>query len=206
MVDTQVRPSDVTKFPIIQQLLTVRREAYVSANLVPVAYADEDLDLGGRVLLAPRTFAKMLDAVDVQPNDVVLDIGCGLGYTSAVLAGLALAVVAVEDDQARVAEAQSVLSEEGVDNAAVIAGPLAEGQAGSGPYDVIMIEGGIEHWPDALTDQLVDGGRAIAVWLEGRLAVVRVGLKSDGKMNWRDSFNAGAPLLEGFELPRVFAL
>ena len=76
MVDTQVRPSDVTKFPIIDALLSVPREEYVPDHKREAAYIGENVDLdGGRVLLEARTFAKMLDAVDVQPTDVVLDLG-----------------------------------------------------------------------------------------------------------------------------------
>ncbi len=91
MVDTQVRPSDVTKFPIIDAMLTVRREAFVPQSKRNVAYVGENIDIGvGRVVLEPRTFAKMLDALDIQRSDVVLDIGCGLGYSSAVLAHMAV--------------------------------------------------------------------------------------------------------------------
>ncbi len=99
MVDTQVRPSDVTKFPIIDAMLRVPREIYVPAAMRDVAYVGENVDLGGgRVVLDPRVLAKMLNALDVQPDEMVLDIGCGLGYSTAVLARLAEAVVAVEAD------------------------------------------------------------------------------------------------------------
>ena len=97
MVDTQVRPSDVTKFPIIEAMLHVRREVFVPDDKLEAAYAGENLPLGpGRVILEPRTFAKMLDGLAIEPTELVLDLGCGLGYSSAVLARLAEAVVAVE--------------------------------------------------------------------------------------------------------------
>ncbi len=99
MVDTQVRPSDVTKFPIINAMLSVPREAFVPDSKREAAYVGENVDLGGdRVVLEPRTLAKLLDALDIQPDEMVLDIGCGLGYSSAVVARLAEAVVAVEED------------------------------------------------------------------------------------------------------------
>ena len=98
MVDTQVRPNDVTKFPIIEAMLAVPREAYVPDARREAAYVGENLDLGqGRWLLEPRNFAKMLDALDIQPGDLVLDIGAGMGYSSAVLARMAKAVVALEE-------------------------------------------------------------------------------------------------------------
>lgn len=207
MVDTQIRPSDVTKFPIIDAMLNVPREAYVPDNLREAAYVGENLDIGGgRVLLEPRTLAKMLDALDIAPDHVALDIACGLGYSTAVLARMCDFVVGVEDDESRAAEAQSLLSEHGTDNAAVMAGPLAEGSEKSGPYDVIIVQGGVEDVPDALVSQLREGGRIACVFVDGTLGVVRIGHKIDSVVNWRFSFNAGAPVLAGFEKQAAFAL
>ncbi len=207
MVDTQVRPSDVTKFPIIDAMLSVPREAFVPDRLREAAYIGENLDIGsGRMMLEPRTLAKMLDALDIQPDQVGLDIGCGLGYSTAVLAHLCEFVVAVEDDAGRAEEAQSLLSEHGVDNAAVMAGPLAEGSAKSGPYDIIIVQGGVAEVPAPLLAQLRDGGRIACVFAENALGVVRIGHKIDGVVNWRFSFNASAPVLPGFEKQDVFAL
>lgn len=207
MVDTQVRPSDVTKFPIIDAMLNVPRERFVPANRREAAYIGENIELGNRrVILDPRTLAKLLDALDIQKGDVVLDLGCGLGYSTAVIARMADAVVAVEDDETRAGEAQQTLSELGVDNAAVIAGPIAEGSANGGPYDGIILQGAAERWPGALTDQLKEGGRIACIFAEGTLGVARIGHKIDGALNWRYAFNAGAPVMAGFEAARDFAL
>ncbi|MBZ4023331.1 protein-L-isoaspartate O-methyltransferase [Rhodobacter sp. TJ_12] len=206
MVDTQVRPNDVTKFPIIEAMLTVPREDFVPAPRREAAYVGENIDLGGgRVLLEPRNFAKMLDAIDIQPNDLVLDVGAGMGYSAAVIARMAEAVVALEtDDMAPKAEAQLAIHD--VDNAAVIAGPLAEGAAQHGPYDAIVIEGAIENLPAAIEAQLKEGGRIIAIFMEGALGTARLGRKIDGTLVWRDVFNAAAPVLEGFTLAKEFVL
>ncbi|WP_296428289.1 protein-L-isoaspartate O-methyltransferase [Yoonia sp.] len=207
MVDTQVRPSDVTKFPIIDAMLSVPREAFVPANLREAAYVGENLDLGrGRTLLEPRTFAKLLDALDVQPHHVTLDLGCGLGYSTAVLASLCEFVVAVEDDAERAEEAQAVLSEQGVDNAAVMENDLAQGAAKSGPYDIVIIEGAVEEVPEVLLSQLREGGRIGCVFAEGALGVARIGHKIDGVVNWRYSFNANAPVLSNFRKAAAFSL
>lgn len=207
MVDTQVRPSDVTKFPIIEAMLAIPREAYVPAAKREAAYMGENLAIGsGRVMLEARTLAKMLDALDIQPTDVVLDLGSGLGYSTAVIARFADAVVAVEDTEAMAAAAQNVLAAQGVDNAAVIVGPLAAGAAKHGPYDVITVQGGVETVPEVLLAQLKDGGRIACVFMEGALGVVRIGFKSGGVVTWRFGFNAGAPVLPGFAAVRAFAL
>jgi protein-L-isoaspartate(D-aspartate) O-methyltransferase len=206
MVDTQVRPSDVTKFTVIQSMLNTPREAYVPQDKREAAYVDDIIEFGGRVLLDPRTFAKMLDALNPQPNELILDVACGLGYSSAVLAHMSEAVVAVEAQEALANEAQSTLGEQGVHNVAVIAGALEAGAAEHGPYDAIMIQGGIEQMPEAIEAQLKEGGRAIAIFVEGALGVVKLGTKINGVMNWRSVFNAGAPVLEGFERVREFQL
>nr|WP_281502131.1 protein-L-isoaspartate O-methyltransferase [Loktanella sp. F6476L] len=207
MVDTQVRPSDVTKFPIIDAMLSVPREVYVPDQLREAAYMGEHVVLSAdRVVLEPRTFAKMLEVVDVQPDHTVLDLGCGLGYSTAVLARLADFVAGVEDDEDLANEAQSILSENGVDNAAVMAGDLTEGAAKSGPYDIIIAQGAVEEIPATILDQLRDGGRIAAIFAEGSLGVVRVGYKSNGIVSWRFSFNATAPTLSGFKKAAAFSL
>lgn len=207
MVDTQVRPSDVTKYPIIAAMLDVPREMFVPDALREAAYSGDDLDLGdGRVLLAPRTLAKMLDALDAGGDELVLDVGCGTGYAAAVLARMAQAVVAVEESEAAAEDAQETLAEIGADNAVVQAGPLAEGAAEHGPYDLILIEGGIEELPQALADQLKEGGRIACIFMDGALGEVRIGLKSAAGISWRFDFNATAPILPGFARARAFAL
>lgn len=207
MVDTQVRPSDVTKFPIIEAMLAVPREVYVPAAKREAAYMGENLDLApGRVMLEPRTLAKMLDALDVQPTETVLDLGCGFGYSAAVIARMAHAVIAVEEDATLAAEAQRTLSAEGVDNAAVIVGALVAGNAKNAPFDVITLQGGAEVVPEALLAQLRDGGRIGAIFMDGALGTAMVGYKIDGKLTWRFAFNATAPVLPGFAKARAFAL
>lgn len=207
MVDTQIRPSDVTKFPIIDAMLAVPRELFVPDMQREAAYAGNNLDLGrGRVLLEPRTLAKMLDALDVTDDELVLDVGCCYGYSAAVVARMAQAVIAVEQDDRMVDDAQALLSEIGADNAVVHVGPLAAGAAEHGPYDVILIEGGVEDLPAAILDQLKDGGRIGCMFMDGALGAVRIGYKSGSSVSWRFEFNAGAPVLPGFERQRAFAL
>lgn len=208
MVDTQVRPADVTRFPVIDAMLTVPREVFVPAPRRAVAYAGENIPLpGGRVLLDPRTIAKTIDALDIQPRDLVLDVGCGTGYAAALVGRMAGAVVALEDDAARVAEAEASLAAAGTDNVAVVTGPLASGWAAQAPYDVILISGGaVEAVPETITAQLAEGGRIAALFLEGALGTVCIGHATAGQVAWRRAFNAHAPLLPEFVRPRGFVL
>ncbi|MFT4783192.1 MAG: protein-L-isoaspartate(D-aspartate) O-methyltransferase [Paracoccaceae bacterium] len=207
MVDTQVRPSDVTKFPIIEAMLRVPRELYVPESQKEAAYVGENIDLGGgRVVLEPRTLAKILDILEIAPHEVALDIGPAFGYSAAILAQLCDAVVAVEEDPVMAAEAQQTLLAEDINNAAVIEGPLAQGAAKHGPYDIIVVEGAVEMVPQEVLDQLKDGGRIACVFQEGALGVVRIGHMAGGIVSWRFAFNAGAPVLQGFKAHKSFAL
>lgn len=207
MVDTQVRPSDVTKFPIIEAMLAVRREEFVPDAKREAAYIGENIGLGGaRVILEPRTFGKMLDALDVQGDELVLDLGCGYGYSAAVLARMAEAVVAVESIESLAAEAQDILNREGADNVLLVKGELTAGAPKHAPFDAIICEGAVEHVPASVTDQLKEGGRIAAIFAEGALGVVRIGYKIDGVLSWRFAFNANAPILSGFEKHAAFTL
>jgi protein-L-isoaspartate(D-aspartate) O-methyltransferase len=157
-------------------------------------------------MLEPRTMGKMLDTLDIQPNEVLMDLGCGLGYSTALLARLAEFVVAVEEDEDRVAEAQANLSSHDVDNAAVVQGSLTAGAPKQGPYDVIVLQGAAEHVPEPLIDQLKDGGRMAVLFSDGALGTMRIGYKLDGAITWRMAFNAGAPVVPGFERHQAFTL
>ena len=207
MVDNQIRPSDVTKFPIIEAFLSVKREYFVPTENRDTAYVGEHIQIGNdRVILDPRTLAKMLDAVDVTDSELVLDVGAGYGYSSAIIAYLAEAVVALESEDRPANEMQNALIENGIDNVIVEQGPLLDGAASHAPYDVIFVQGGVEFIPEQIISQLKEGGRMVALFMEGALGTVKIGYKINGGLNWRFAFNAGAPVLSDFEKEKTFIL
>jgi protein-L-isoaspartate(D-aspartate) O-methyltransferase len=205
MVDTQVRPSDVTKFPIISAMLTVAREDYVPTPLREIAYSGESLTIGGgRILMDARVFAKMLDALDLQPHESVMDLGCGLGYSTAVMARLAGHVLGVEDNDAMADQAKATFGAQGIDNATVQVAPLTQGAAGQ--FDAIILQGGVEQIPAAILEHLKDGGRIAAVFMSGALGIAKIGYKSGSDVTWRYAFNASLPVISGFQRSTQFAL
>ena len=207
MVDTQVRPSDVTKFPIIDAMLRVPREVFVPESLVETAYVGEHLPIApGRVLLDPRTLAKMLDALDVTDNDLVLHVGCGTGYAAALLGRMAQAVIAVEQDARLLKDAEQALARVGAEQVVLHAGELSQGATQHAPFDAMIIEGGIEEFPPALASQLREDGRVVALFMSGPLGVVRLGTRQGDVIGWRDIFNATAPVLPGFARQLDFSL
>ncbi len=205
MVDCQVRPSDVTRFPIIAAMLVVPREDFVPDARRPVAYLGEHVPLApGRVLLDPRVFAKMLDALNIGPRDLVLDVGCGLGYSTAVIARMAEAVIALEEDEALAADAEAQITGHGMDNAVIETAVLAAGMPQHGPFDAIILEGGIEALPESFTDQLKPGGRIAAIFMDGQRGQARLGVRTGPAIAWRRIFDAAAPVLPGFERSKAF--
>lgn len=207
MVDRQIRPSDVTSFPIIDAMLAIPRERFAPQAAASVAYADAPIALGGgREMLEPRTFAKLLDAADISPDDLVLDLAPGCGYSTAVIARMAAAVIAIEPDEALAAAAAATLEAEEVDNAMLRAGDAAIGDAAHGPFDAIFINGGVEHAPAALADQLNDGGKLVAVLMDGAHGRGCVFTKTSAGLQPRTIFDAAAPVLPGFQREVEFAL
>ncbi len=199
MVNCQVRPSDVTRYPIIAALLEVPRERFVPQALASVAYTGDHIDVAPeRVLLDPRTFSKMLDSLALTPSDLVLDIGAGYGYSTAVISRLAEAVVGVEEDEAMSKEAEVQLQALGADNAVITHAGLTVCDPSNGPYDAIVIQGGVEKIPSSVANQLKEGGRIAALFMQGAYGQARLGRKSGEKIVWRAEFDAAAPVLPGF--------
>lgn len=200
MVDSQVRPSDVTRYSIIEALLWCPRELFVPKAKRDLAYADADIEIApGRALLAPRTLAKMLEEADIGHHDLVLDLAPGTGYSTAVIARMAEAVVGVEPDPRLAGEAQKILSGLEVDNAVVMEGNPAQGDAQHGPYDVIFINGMVEQVPAELPGQLKDGGRLVALFPDGEFGHCQVWTRAHHGISRRYAFDAAGPLVPGFE-------
>ncbi len=207
MVDRQVRPSDVTSFPIIDAMLRIPRERFVPVQRQAVAYCDGPVAMaGGREILAPRTFAKMLDGLRIGPDDLVLDIAPGYGYSTAVMSHMAAAVIAIEPDEALAAAASEALTQLEIDNALVKSGAAAAGDPAHGPYDAIFVNGAVGAMPAVLCEQLKDGGRLVAIETRGALGCAMVYVRTGDRMQARPLFDATAAILPGFEREEEFAL
>ncbi|KQZ27970.1 protein-L-isoaspartate O-methyltransferase [Mesorhizobium sp. Root552] len=209
MMDGQIRTTDVTSAPLIEAFLDVPREIFVDPAVRDLAYIDEDIRIAAgpdspRFLMEPSPLARLLQLAEVDENDSVLDVGCGTGYSAAILSRLARSVVALESDPALAARATSALAETGCNNVTVVTGSLRDGYAANAQYDVIFIGGSVEEVPETLLKQLAEGGRLVAVEGRGNAGVARVFLKTSGIVTGRRAFNAAIKPLPGFERIRVF--
>ena len=207
MVESQLRTNKVTNRRLIDAMDIVPRELFVPKPLAGVAYIDEDIMIApGRYLMEPLVLARLLQAAEVSDQDVALDIACGTGYSSAVLGRLAGTVVGLEPDLNLAERASRILSETGGDNIIIVPGSVEEGYSRQGPYDVILLNGGVPFVPPPLMAQLAEGGRIVAVVRGVNEALGRATLwfKIHGEISHRVLFDASVPLLPGIEIETAF--
>ena len=200
MVDSQLRPCRVRDETLLATMAEIPRELFVPEDGRDLAYVDEDMPIGGgRLLMEPAVFARMVQEAGIGPGDVVLDLGCGTGYSAIVLGRMARAVVAVDSLPEMTAEAARIGAELGQDNVVFETGPLADGWPDQAPYDVVFVDGAVRRVPDALAAQLAPGGRLCAVERpdEGPGRAVLV-VESGGCVSRRRLFDANVPLLPEF--------
>jgi protein-L-isoaspartate(D-aspartate) O-methyltransferase len=206
MVDGQVRTADVTNLELIAAMLAVPRERFVPPAQAELAYFDGDVPIGGgRVLLKPMVLAKLIQALRLGDDDHVLDIGCGTGYSTAVLARLVGSVVALEQDEALARQAEPLLAASTEDAPVTVAvGPLPAGWSAAAPYDAILINGAVEVVPEALSQQLKPSGRLACVFGRPPGAKAMIYRPIEGKLVGRPVFDAAEPVLPGFAAPLSF--
>ena len=210
MVESQVRPSDITDRRIIRAMLALPREAFCPAGVRSTAYRDDTMPINdskgprARYACAPRVLSKLIQALDLGEADAVMEIGTGSGYGAAVLAALAAKVIAVEPDGELAATARANLADLGITNVSLIEGDSVAGHAAGAPYDAILINGAVELVPRRILDQLKDGGRLASVVTGNGVGKLTLWRRIGGKFDSRVLYDADAPKLAGFEKPREF--
>jgi len=200
MVSNQLRTVAVSDPAVVAAMKAVPREAFVPAERVSLAYTDAALPLGGgRALNPPMATGRLLTALDARPGERALVVGAATGYAAALLAEMGLTVTALEEDAALADMARSALK-----GVTVVSGPLAEGWAKGAPYDVILVDGAIEHVPDTLKAQLAEGGRMAAGLVERGVTRLAAGRKAGDALVLADFADVDTVVLPGFALPRTF--
>ena len=215
MVDGQIRTSDVTDPRLIAAMLDIPREAFVPPSFAALAYADRNLPLEddgeiaagrrpSRLLVRPMVLARLVQAADLEPQDRVLVVGAGTGYSAAVVSQLVASVTALEEDAKLAARARAVLAERGIGSANVVEGPLVQGWPAAGSYDAILFDGGVEWIPEAFFSQLAVTGRLVAVVIAGVVGKGTVFRSERHQASGRALFDAMAPMLPGFKKAPTF--
>ena len=207
MVEGQLRPNRVTNAQLLSVIGALPRERFLPDGMRSVAYSDEDVPVGkGRYLMEPMVLARLLQNLQPGLEDRAMVVASGRGYGAALLARLVKSVVAVERDRALAAAAEQTAKELGVSGVQQTVGPMEAGAPSSGPYDIILIEGAVREVPQAIVDQLVEGGRlaTIVAGPDGALGTAQLFVKEGGMASSRTLFDAGTPTLPGFAPPPRF--
>ncbi|WP_045835771.1 protein-L-isoaspartate O-methyltransferase [Hyphomicrobium sp. 99] len=198
MVESQVRPSDVTDRRIMAAMTAIPRETFLPARLASLAYSDERLTIAPeREALPPRVLAKLIQLAELEAGDNVLVISAS-GYAAALVTQMANKVVALFADNEEAKAAKEAYASLAIGNVAAVAGAAASGWPAGAPYDVVLIEGGIEKVPRAIEDQLRENGRLVSISLNDKIGRAVLMHKRGGLFARRDAFQAAAPLLSGF--------
>jgi protein-L-isoaspartate(D-aspartate) O-methyltransferase len=198
MVESQLRPQGVTDPAVLDAMGSVPREKFLPPRTRPLAYVDRAVAIGGgRFLAAPAVLGQLLTQMMPQPGQRALVVGAGSGYSAAVLQAMGLSVTALESS----AELAAAARENGLD---VAEGPLGTGWKKGAPYDQVLIDGAVEYIPDAITDQLADGGRLGTALIDRGITRLVVGRKAGDAFGHLSLSDAGVPTLPGFMCPRAF--
>jgi len=212
MVESQVRTNEVTDRRILDAMMDIERENFVPASARSIAYMEGEISVeasdgnnGMRTLLSPMVLAKLIQLAEIQETDLVLDIGCTTGYSTAILTCLTNSVVGLEQGADLVEKASSNLAAANIINAAIVEGPLNKGYPAEGPYDVILINGRVSEPPETLIKQLKPGGRVVGILGQGVSGKAVIWLSNGDNWTSRQAFDATAGDLPGFEKSRQFS-
>lgn len=160
MLDEQLRPHGIGDERVLRALGSVPREEFVPPEMRPYAYVDRALGIeAGQTISQPLVVAAMTQSLDLQPEDTVLEVGTGSGYQAAVLALLCRRVITIERDPLLAEHSAATLRRLGCENVQVLLGDGAAGHPAEAPYPAILVAAAARQVPEALLQQLADGGR-----------------------------------------------
>ena len=198
MVDSQLRPQGVTDPAVLRAMGSVQREKFLPPETRPLAYVDRAVSMGeGRFLSAPAVLGQLLTQMMPRPGQRALVAGAGTGYSAAVLAAMGLNVTAVENSAVLAATARELGAE-------IVQAPLDKGCITQAPYDQVLIDGAVEYIPDAIIEQMADGGRLGTALVDRGITRLIVGRKAGIAFGYLSLTDAGVPALPGFTRPQAF--
>jgi len=198
MVDSQLRPEGVNYPPVSEAMASVKREDFVTDEARDLAYIDRVVPIGdGRLMSPPAVLGKLLTEMAPVAGERALVVGSGTGYSAAVLKEMGLEVIGLECSPSLAARARKL----GIET---VEGPLEEGWTKGAPYDLILIDGAVEHIPDAIIAQLAEHGRLGTALIDRGVSRLAVGRKAGGGFGLHTLADSGAAALPGFSRPPVF--
>ncbi len=218
MVNSQLLPNAITSKELLAAFKELERENFVPVTQKTQAYIDRDIKIDvatsnnqSRFILDPMVQAKLVQAANIQPTDMVLDVACATGYSTALIAKIANVVVGIEADENVAQIASQHIEQQAIDNAVIVHSALIDGYKKEAPYDVILINGLIEEVPQELFNQLAENGRLVAVVVADNSSInsplghAFIYSKTNGTIASRMAFDACPSKLPDFNKPKQFS-
>jgi protein-L-isoaspartate(D-aspartate) O-methyltransferase len=205
MVESQVRPADVTDMRVLSAMRHLPRERFAPAHRRSLAYADLELEVApGRTLMRPRDLAKLIQALAPKAEERALEIAGATGYGAAVLAACCAEATTLDPDPDLSFAARSALESSGVTNVKTVSTAPKDGWADTAPFDVILLNGSAEQVPDAWLAQLAPGGRIGVIVRNGASGAARIYTRAADAIAYRTAFDAAPPVAPGLTLAPAF--
>jgi len=162
MVAEQLRGRGIRDEHVLEAMARVPRHEFVYPEQRDEAYGDHPLPIGeGQTISQPFVVAAMLEALALRPEDVVLEVGTGSGYQTAILAELVRTVYSIERIASLAERARTVLERLGYSNVILVHGDGSQGLPEAAPFDAIVVAAAAPQVPRPLLEQLRDGGRLV---------------------------------------------
>ena len=208
MVEQQIRTWDVLDPRVLDLMSAVPREDFVPAEYRNLAFADTSIPLEhGQCMMVPRVEARMLQALQIEPDEQVLEIGTGSGFVTALLSRVAARVTSIEIHESLSRSALAKLERHGIGNVTLHVADACRGWADGAPYDAIAITGSMPVLDKTFQESLAIGGRLFVI--VGRAPAMEAQLITrTGESQWTtdDLFETVVPPLIGVAQPERFAL
>jgi protein-L-isoaspartate(D-aspartate) O-methyltransferase len=208
MVENQVRPWEVLDARVLDVLKAVRREDFVPAKYRSLAFADMALPIGGgQSMMKPTVEGRLLQALALDGDDRVLEIGTGSGFVTACLARLAAAVTSVEIDAALAESARARIAASGAQNVRIDVADAVRDFRPNERFDAVAVTGAVNALPDRFRDWVTPGGRLFAIVGESpAMQAILYTRIDDTHWNEESLFETDLAYLTHAEPPRRFAL
>jgi protein-L-isoaspartate(D-aspartate) O-methyltransferase len=208
MVEQQIRTWDVLDQQVLDLMAEVPREDFVPAAYRNLAFADTCIPLGhGQSMMVPRVEARMLQALQVERDHRILEVGTGSGFVTALLARLGGHVTSVEIVDSLSSSAQAKLDAHGIENVDLYTGDASHGWERAAPYDIIAVTGSLPMPEDSFQNSLAVGGRLfVVVGREPAMRALLITRSSESQWASECLFETVLPPLAGVQEPERFVL
>ncbi len=206
MIDGQIKPINGMTQNLISTFNKVDRVSFMPNELKNESYIEKNIIIkDGRVIPNPALIAKIIMHIELEDHENVLLLGSTTGYLAALLSFHAQTVIVVEEDKELLQLSENSIKENNINNVVFFNNEITKGCVNQSPFNVIIIEGGIEEIPNNILDQLEIGGRMLVIISKNDVCTAEIIKKKESNIYFNKLFNCSLPILNGFKLKNTFS-